>query len=171
VVVRSRIPWTFLALSACFAEVKGGADSASLDPTVEPAPEPTDPSDLYDADRGDCVDAINAFRATLSLPPYGRWEDAEPCVDSQAQADSESGVPHSAFGNCGEFAQNECPGWPNDPAMIVTDCLQMMWDEGPGEDFDLHGHFINMSNPDYTEVSCGFYVTPGGEMWAVQDFR
>jgi len=33
------------------------------------------------------------------------------------------------------------------------------------------GHYINMSNPDYTEVACGFYTTPDGYVWAVQDFR
>lgn len=152
------------------------ATSSTAD-TDEPGTTPsetgtaTDPTDPYDGARQDCVDRINAFRATEGLPPYARWTDAEGCVDGQAQADSESGVPHSAFGQCGEWAQNECPGWPADPEVINQDCLQMMWDEGPGEPFSEHGHYLNMSNASYTQVACGFYATPDGSMWATQDFR
>src|ERR1700729_4607293 len=59
-----------------------------------------------------CVDAINNYRATLSLPPYTRWNAEESCADSQAQSDSQSGTAHGAFGKCTENAQDECPGWP-----------------------------------------------------------
>jgi hypothetical protein len=61
---------------------------------------------------------------------------------------------------------------------VIEGCLQRMWDEGPppssnceGQCFQEHGHFINMSNPDYSEVACGFFTTPDGELWAVQNFR
>ena len=47
----------------------------------------------------------------------------------------------------------------------------MMWDEGPGSDFSTHGHYINMSNPAYTQVACGYYSKPDGRVWSVQDFR
>ncbi|HVJ21852.1 MAG TPA: hypothetical protein VM686_40890 [Polyangiaceae bacterium] len=40
-----------------------------------------------------------------------------------------------------------------------------MWDEGPGG-----GHYDNMAG-DYSEVFCGFYTTPDGEVWALQNFR
>jgi hypothetical protein len=123
-----------------------------------------------DAQSDACVDRINGFRATLGLPPLDRWDDAETCADGQAKADSESGVYHSAFGQCEESAQNECPGWGSYDE-IVEGCLQMMWDEGPGDDYSAHGHYINMSNEAYTEVACGFYTTPDGAVWAVQDFR
>jgi hypothetical protein len=99
-----------------------------------------------------------------------RWTDAEPCADSEAEKDSISGTPHSASGQCDEWAQNECPGW-GSLDQIVDGCLQMMWDEGPGADFNTHGHYINMSNPDYTRAACGFFVTSQGDVWAVQDFR
>jgi uncharacterized protein YkwD len=46
-----------------------------------------------------------------------------------------------------------------------------MWAEGPGADFNLHGHYINMSNPDFTKVACGFYETAQGDYWAVQNFQ
>lgn len=47
----------------------------------------------------------------------------------------------------------------------------MMWAEGPGADFQQHGHYINMSSTSYTTVACGFYTTAGGDVWSVQDFR
>ena len=123
-----------------------------------------------DAESDACVDRINELRATIDLPPLARWTDAEPCADGQAKSDSETGVFHGAFGECGESAQNECPGWPSYDD-VVEGCLQMMWDEGPGEPYEEHGHYINMTNTAYTEVACGFYTTPEGAVWAVQDFR
>ncbi len=123
-----------------------------------------------DAKSAACVDRINELRATIDLPPLERWEDAEECADDQARQDSESGTAHGAFGQCGESAQNECPGWPSYDD-IVEGCLQMMWDEGPGEPYSEHGHYINMTNPAYAEVACGFHVTSDGSVWAVQDFR
>lgn len=117
-----------------------------------------------------CVDTINQYRATLGLPPYARWTAEESCGDGQAKSDSLSQQAHGAFGQCSEMAQNECPGWPGDPASILPGCLKMMWDEGPGSDFQTHGHYINMSSTSYTKVACGFYVASDG-VWAVQDFR
>jgi len=119
----------------------------------------------------DCVDDINAFRASIGLPPYARWDGAESCVDAQAAADAASQIPHSAFGQCGEFAQDECPGWPGPPADMIGACLQAMWNEGPGSDFHTHGHYINMSSQQYTQAACGFHVLPNGAVWATQDFR
>ena len=117
-----------------------------------------------------CVDTINEYRASLGLPSYSRWEEKEECSDGEAESDAQSGQPHGAFGECGESAQNECPGWPSYDD-VIEGCLQMMWDEGPGDDYSAHGHYINMTNTAYTEVACGFYTTPDGAVWAVQDFR
>ena len=121
--------------------------------------------------RQDCVAAINADRATLGLPAYAEWTDAETCTDGQAKADSVSGTPHSAFGMCGESAQDECPGWPGPPDMMIGQCMAQMWAEGPGDDFATHGHFINMSSTAYTMVSCGFFTLADGSVWATQDFK
>ena len=77
---------------------------------------------------------------------------------------------HGAFGQCSENAQNECLGWPGPPEGMITGCLQVMWAEGPG-DFQNHGHYINMSNPQYTQVACGFFTMANGDVWAVQDFK
>ncbi len=117
-----------------------------------------------------CVDKINAYRATLGLPPYGRWQSAEACTDQEAASDGASNTPHGAFGSCDELAQNECPGWTGSYSEIMDGCLQLMWDEGPG-DFDGHGHYINMSSTEYTEVACGFATLPDGSVWATQNFH
>lgn len=118
-----------------------------------------------------CVDTINNYRATLGLPPYARWTDKETCADGQAQSDSQSGTAHGAFKQCTELAQNECPGWPGPPSSMIPQCLQMMWNEGPGTNFSQHGHYINMSSTQYTKVACGFYTLSDGSVWAVQDFQ
>lgn len=112
-----------------------------------------------------CVDTINQYRATVGVPPLERWTEAESCVDGQAQSDSQTGEPHGAFGQCGEWAQDECPGWPGPPESLIVGCLAMMWDEGPGG-----GHYENMRG-NYTRVACGYYQTAGGSYWAVQDFQ
>ena len=131
----------------------------------------TDADSDGDTPYTDCVDRINGFRATLDLAPLARWGDAESCADGQAETDSgHPDEPHYAFGECGESAQNECPGFGSFDD-VITNCLQMMWDEGPGEPYEEHGHYINMTNTSYTEVACGFYTTGSGAVWSVQDFR
>jgi hypothetical protein len=111
------------------------------------------------------------YRATLGLAPYTRWTAQETCADGQSQSDSQTGTAHGAFGKCTENAQNECPGWPQPIDKAITGCLQAMWNEGPGSDFNTHGHYINMSSTKYTQVACGFYTTAAGKIWSVQDFK
>jgi hypothetical protein len=118
-----------------------------------------------------CVDFINQKRATLNLPPFTRWTGTESCASNEAQIDYGNNTAHSAFNQCGEWAQNECPGWPGPPEAMIANCLQQMWDEGPGPFDQGHGHYDNMTNTSYTKVACGFYVTPSGDVWAAQDFQ
>ncbi len=146
----------------------GGPLAAPL-PGCMPRPVP-DTGDPY----ADCVARINQFRAECQcLPPLERWTEGESCADMHAEYDS-TRPPHSGFrdGICenGGFGQNECPGW-GSVSSVIDGCLQLMWDEGPGEPFEEHGHYINMSSTSFTRVACGFYTTPGGELWAVQNFR
>ena len=117
-----------------------------------------------------CVDKINAFRATLDLPPYARWTEGETCADMAAKNDAKKNVPHDAFLTCDEWAQNECPQW-RSVERVLGACFQMMWDEGPGEDYSKHGHYTAMAHEGYTQVACGFYRTDSGEVWAVQNFQ
>lgn len=118
-----------------------------------------------------CVDAINSYRARHSLPPLTRWIAAEPCAAAQAQSDAQMGQAHGSFGRCSEGAQNVCPGWQGPPEQMTGPCLQSMYDEGPGADYARHGHHMNMMNPRYTKVACGYFTTPQGQVWAVQDFQ
>ncbi len=146
-----------------------GETVTSANPTTA---NPTDPTggDPDEAATQLCVDTINMYRATLGLAALARWTDAETCSDEEAAMDGASGTPHGAFGQCGESAQNECPGWPGPPEAMITGCLELMWAEGPGEDFNKHGHYITMSNPAYTKVACGFADGMNG-VWAVQNFQ
>jgi hypothetical protein len=90
--------------------------------------------------------------------------------------DYTSNTAHSAFGHCKEGAQNECPGWNGSNMLLVantilTSCMQMMWDEGPGTPYSAHGHYINMTNTAYSKMACGFYYNAAAKtMWAAQDF-
>lgn len=149
--------WVPLLLAACRGD-DGDTDANS------------DAADSYAAARQACVDRINEYRSTEGLPPYARWTEAEACADDQAAQDAASGTAHGAFGQCDEWAQNECPGW-GSLEQVVSGCLQMMWEEGPGEDFNAHGHYINMSSTEYDRVACGFFTTANGDVWAVQDFK
>jgi len=124
----------------------------------------------YDAAARQCVDTINMYRATLGLPAYERWTEAEACSDDEAASDGKTNTPHGAFPQCGERAQNECPGWPAPAESMIDGCLELMWNEGPGADFSAHGHYINMSSTQYTRVACGF-AEVNGSIWAVQNFQ
>ncbi len=133
---------------------------------------------VYAIERQACVDKINVFRATENLPALIKWDSLEICIDTEAKKDSETGKAHSAFGSCKEWAQDECPGW-GSVNQINTGCLQAMWNEGAGPAgcandptcYQAHGHYLNMSNKSYTKVACGFYETPAGKVWGIQNFR
>ena len=123
----------------------------------------------------DCVARINQFRWECQcLPPLTRWVDGEDCTDGNAEYDSVNGV-HASFFDlpCGSGgrAQNECPGWPSNDDVINV-CLQAMWDEGPedGNPDTINGHYESMASTSYTQVACGFYTTPSGDVWGVQNF-
>ncbi|MFO7563242.1 MAG: CAP domain-containing protein [Enhygromyxa sp.] len=118
-----------------------------------------------------CVEVINMYRASIGVAPLQRWVEAETCSNDEAADDAMTGQPHGAFGACGESAQNECPGWPGPPEQLLDGCLAQMWAEGPGEDFSQHGHYLNMSNANFTMVACGFHETASGSWWAVQNFK
>ncbi len=161
---------TFLGY-ACFP--------GAAQPTASPASVPASPAaipsvasnsaDPLVALRARCVQRTNEFRAQLSLAPLGRQTDREACLDAEAQADAASGTAHGAFGRCQEGAQNECPGWPGPLEQVIDKCLAQMFAEGPGP-FAGHGHYINMTDPQFRSVSCGFSTADNGQIWLVQDF-
>jgi hypothetical protein len=126
--------------------------------------------DMYGDARKRCVERTNELRASIGLGPIPRLESAEPCADGQAKSDSESGKAHGAFDACLDqvknwsgVAQNECPGY-GSVEQALGGCLDQMWAEGPGG-----GHYDNMTGKS-THTACGFYTTPQGKVWMVQDF-
>lgn len=148
-----------------------GCEDGPLELPIEGcAPEFEETSDFY----ADCVARINQLRWQCQcLPPLERWTEAESCADQQAQYDYEVMEAHAGISakicEPGGGSQNECPGYGGGFG-IVDFCLQQMWDEGPGEDFQVHGHYINMSSETVTRVACGRFETADGEIWSVQNF-
>lgn len=139
-------------------------------PNCDPVPPPSTGDD-----HADCIARINQLRWECQcLPPIARWTDGEACADGNAQYDSLNGV-HASFYDqpcgTGARAQNECPGWPS-TGQVIDGCLQTMWDEGPedGDPNTVNGHYESMVSTSYTRVACGFYTTPSGSVWAVQNF-
>ena len=150
----------------------------------------TDPWEQY---RQECIDKINALRATETLTAYTRWTSAESCVDQQATHDKAVNIYHDAFRNgtpaCGGFGQNECPNY---GAAAISSCLQQMWDERlqagcsgcdacdtwtiaagncPNCSFygpPVCGHYVNMSSTSMSSAACGF-STDGS--WAAINFQ
>ncbi|HVW30271.1 MAG TPA: hypothetical protein VHC69_33165 [Polyangiaceae bacterium] len=141
--------------------------------------------------RQTCVDTINMYRATKMLAPLTRASaSVEACSDMGAQSDGTTMVAHGSAGKCpGMSAQDTCPGWPpqqyGGAAGALKACLQSMWNEGEppeGRDmclqeyfsgniacFEKYGHYLNMSDPSNTVVSCGFFVMSSGALWMNQD--
>src|SRR5262245_42693796 len=129
-----------LLIAGCSSETGGtgsggGGPASGGNGSGTPGPS-SGTGDVLDEARQTCVDTINMCRATIGVPAYERWVDAEACTDGEAAQDGASGIAHGAFGQCGEFAQDECPGWPG-PAggEMIQGCLAQMWAEGPGSDF------------------------------------
>jgi hypothetical protein len=144
------------------------------------APADASAGDPYDTARNDCVAEINRYRAMLSLAPYERWREGEPCADQMAAYDAMTNVPHNGFNmrvcSPGGMGQNECPRYGGPSAL--NGCLAQMWAEGPsmnGEWDVAHGHYLNMVGDytymgfrqHFTRVACGF--SAGG--WMVQNFQ
>jgi hypothetical protein len=153
----------------------GGASGCVKNLACELDPPPST-GDIYQ----DCVDRINQFLTVCAcLPPLERRTDGEDCADQMAEYDAGKNSPHAgAKDNICQpgGAQNECPGYASNN-QVISLCMQQMWDEGPpptssctGSCYQMHGHFINMTDPSVTKVACGFYTTSSGEVWAVQNF-
>jgi hypothetical protein len=114
-----------------------------------------DPADPFASLRQVCVDTINAYRASVNLPPLKRKSlESEQCSDKGAEHDSKR---YSASGKAHEsasasvlpcrkdqvsnryatgVAQNSCPnypygGWYGTQEQALKTCLKQMWEEGP----------------------------------------
>ena len=137
---------------------------------------PASTGDIYQ----DCVNRINQFLTQCAcLPALTRNTDGEACADQMAEYDAGKNEAHAGATDkiCEpRGSQNECPGYSSNN-QVISLCMQQMWDEGPpptdsctGACYEEHGHFINMTDDSVTKVSCGFFTTASGKVWAVQNF-
>jgi hypothetical protein len=90
----------------------------------------------------DCVNRINQLRCQCQhLPPLMRWTAGEACANQEAMYDQQHMTAHAGFmaNICASgYGENECPGWSgwSSIPMTVDQCLQDMWNEGPGRSTD-----------------------------------
>lgn len=148
----------------------GEAGDCVPDPNCQPDPPAT--GDFYE----DCVTRVNQYRACMCVGPVARYTEGEACADQQAQYDYENDSAHAGIRDeicspvdLNNAAQNECPGYPS-VASTIGLCHQQMFDEGYCDDFSACGHFINMTDEDAESVACGYYETPEGDVWMVENF-
>lgn len=138
-------------------------------PTQVSTPAAPPAADRFAAARQRCLDETNAYRARVGAPPLVYRQDKSSCTDTDARGDATNGTIHGGSGRCAFGAQNECPAWSGTGAGIVASCLKSMFEEGPGQPYSEHGHYINMTGRDYRGLACGFYEA-GGKVWLVQNF-
>ena len=141
--------------------------------------------------RGVCADTINMYRAMLSLPPLQRALAAdEACSDIGAKIDADSSQTQSSKGMCAGFSgQTSCPGWSvgggSGNATLddaLAHCIDAMWAKGPPSTtreqcvadatgcYAQYAYYLELTDPNYHVVSCGFYKMPNGKWWINQDF-
>ncbi|WP_437550877.1 CAP domain-containing protein [Sorangium sp. So ce367] len=151
----------------------GGACVKNLACELDPPPSTGDLAQ-------DCVDRINQFLTQCAcLPALKRRKDGEACANEMAKYDADHDMAHAGIRAkiCEPGGtQNSCPGYSSNKKVIGL-CMQQMWDEGPpptanctGDCYEMHGHFLNMTDDSVTQVACGFYTTSSGKVWAVQNF-
>jgi hypothetical protein len=145
------------------------------------------------------INMYRATVTTTMLKPLTRAKpEQEECSEKGAKMDGDSMSAHGAAraGVCrsvGLGAENTCPGWPVGGnarfggfatiADALKGCLKSMWEEGDppmGREacimdqsgcFQMHGHYLNMSDPNNGTVACSFYkMMDGKSYWMNQDF-
>jgi hypothetical protein len=114
-----------------------------------------------------------------SKPALMESAQLEAYADTGAMVDFSSS-PHNHFSTTGgggiAFAENECPGqfgWNYNPQtddlnMVMGNCIAAFYSEGPGSDYQTHGHYINMMG-NYGSLGCGIYYADG-KITIVQDY-
>jgi len=126
----------------------------------------------------ECVSQTNMYRQMNGKPALTESSQLETYAATGAMYDFTNG-PHSHFeatqGGGIAFAENECPvqgNWMLDPggdmSALVDMCIADFYSEGPGSDYNTHGHYINMMGP-YTTLGCGIYQMGTG-VTIVQDY-
>lgn len=132
----------------------------------------------FSAEKAFCVSETNRYRAMVSKPALTESAVLESYADVGAMVDFSS-MPHDHFtmtnGGGIAMAENECPvqgNWMLGSGQTMMDlvgqCVAAFYAEGPGTDYNTHGHYINMMGP-YTMLGCGIYQMGTG-VTIVQDY-
>jgi hypothetical protein len=168
VIVSARHAAVVLLLAAACSDDPSGGDGGT----------PADPDAAsHEDDMQFCVDETNRYRAMVDLPPLARNAELEAYATEGARIDGQAHEPHKHFRDTGgggiAFAENEIPWWPisayGTVRAVIVGGLGLMWAEGPsGPEPD--NHYDNMTGP-YTQVGCGIYLAPNGEVTVTQDLR
>jgi uncharacterized protein YkwD len=132
---------------------------------------------------------INAYRATLSLPPYALAAQLSAFSLAASQELSTDHQPHQYFINAGNglwtmgfnTMAGENQGDPNGLGELSASCattneeqqitqiLQAMFDEGPPGDAGDHGHYENIMSASFTRIGIGL-VEVSGKLYLTNDF-
>jgi hypothetical protein len=126
----------------------------------------------------ECVAKTNMYRAMNGKPALTESASLEAYAATGAMYDFTNG-PHAHFqatqGGGIAYAENECPVQGNwmlqpggDMSALVDQCIAAFYAEGPGSDYSMHGHYINMMGP-YATLGCGIYQQGTG-VTIVQDY-
>ncbi len=132
---------------------------------------------------------INAYRATLSLPPYTLDAQLSAFSLAASQELSVDHLPHQYFINAGNSIwtmgftsmagenQGDPNGWRVMSASCaltneedqITQILQAMFAEGPPGDAGDHGHYENIVSTSFTRMGVGL-VEVSGKLYLTNDF-
>jgi len=158
-----------LVLAACGGD---GSPGTGVDAPVAGADAPANQS-AHDV----CISETNRYRAMTGKPALAKSTQLEAYADTGAMIDF-GGSPHQHFSSTNgggiAFAENECPKWNlqqqggGDMSALVKACIAAFYSEGPGTDYNTHGHYINMMGA-YAKLGCGIYMS-GGLVTIVQDY-
>ncbi len=166
-----RLTRTFLgalvAVSAAACALPGSPVSPE---TISTASSPLN----IEANTAYCVSEINRYRASVGDRPLHRTTRIDAFSAEAARVDGESRRAHQHFfatngGPNVARAQNVIPFWQlsryGSVQRIIREGLAMMWAEGSG------GSHHDIMRGAFSEVGCGVYIAPNGEVTVSQNYK
>ncbi len=117
-----------------------------------------------------CVDEVNRYRASVGLPALSRSPVLEAFAQIGVEHDASIRIPHDYFrqtnGGGVAKAETEILWWRGlTTVRVISAGLAQMWAVGPG------GEHYDILVGRYTDVGCGIFVSPSGEVSVSQTFR
>ena len=127
-----------------------------------------------------CVSETNRYREMNGKADLTEAANLETFADTGAMTDYNAMAAHTHFsstqGGGIAFAENECPGFSGwhlapggDLNALVGMCIAAFYNEGPGTDYNTHGHYINMMG-NYATLGCGIFSATNGDVTITQDY-